>query len=110
MADLLKPGTPFRVAIFVFPRVTQLDFTGPQQIFASVPGVEIGHFWKTLDPIASETGLKFLPDRTLEDESPIDLLCVPGGPGQVDLMRDEAVLDFLKRAAAEAKYVTSVCT
>jgi cyclohexyl-isocyanide hydratase len=35
---------------------------------------------------------------------------VPGGPGQQDLMEDEGVLAFLRKQAAGAKYVTSVCT
>jgi cyclohexyl-isocyanide hydratase len=35
---------------------------------------------------------------------------VPGGPGQQDLMEDEVVLEFLRRQARSAKYVTSVCT
>lgn len=110
MADFLKPGTPFRVAMLVFPQVTQLDLTGPYEVFASVPGVEVQLYWKTLDPIVSESGLKLIPTRTLADEAPIDLLCVPGGPGQVDLMTDNEVLRFVSRVAAQAKYVTSVCT
>jgi cyclohexyl-isocyanide hydratase len=35
---------------------------------------------------------------------------VPGGPGQQDLMEDAVVLEFLRKQAAGAKYVTSVCT
>jgi cyclohexyl-isocyanide hydratase len=35
---------------------------------------------------------------------------VPGGAGQQDLMEDETVLAFLRRQAASAQYVTSVCT
>lgn len=110
MADLLKPGTPFRVAMLLFPRLTQLDLTGPYEVFASVPGVEIQLLWKCLDPILSESGIKILPTQTLEDAAQPDLLCVPGGPGQVDLMTDHEVLSFLQRTAAQAKYVTSVCT
>lgn len=110
MADLLKPGTPFRVAMLLFPQLTQLDLTGPYEVFASVPGVEIQLLWKNLDPIVSESGLKIVPTHTLADAAPADLICVPGGPGQVDLMTDDEILGFLQRAAAQAKYVTSVCT
>jgi cyclohexyl-isocyanide hydratase len=35
---------------------------------------------------------------------------VPGGPGQQDLMEDEAALGFLRHQAQGAQYVTSVCT
>nr|WP_274597430.1 DJ-1/PfpI family protein [Pseudomonas sp. SST3] len=45
------------------------------------------------------------------DEAPqLDVLLVPGGYGQEDLMHDEVVLSFLRKQAANAKYVFSVCT
>jgi cyclohexyl-isocyanide hydratase len=40
----------------------------------------------------------------------LDVVMVPGGPGQQDLMEDEEVLGFLRRQAAGAKFVTSACT
>lgn len=110
MAEILKPGDPFRVGMLVFPGITQLDLTGPQEVLTKVPGVEAGLYWKNLAPVASASGLRLIPTRTFEDESPIDLLCVPGGPGQVELMGDDEVLGFLRRAAGTARYVTSVCT
>ena len=51
-----------------------------------------------------------LPDTTLAECPPLDLLCVPGGPGVAALMEDAEVLDFLRRQASGARYVTSVCT
>jgi cyclohexyl-isocyanide hydratase len=40
----------------------------------------------------------------------LDVLCVPGGLGVNPLMRDAAVLAFLRQQAEHARYVTSVCT
>jgi cyclohexyl-isocyanide hydratase len=51
-----------------------------------------------------------MPTTTFEDCPQLDLICVPGGAGQVALMTDEETLDFLRKQAAGAKYVTSVCT
>jgi cyclohexyl-isocyanide hydratase len=110
MAELLKPGDPFRVGMLVFPGITPLDLTGPHEFFSKVPGVEVRLYWKSLDPVMSASGLQLIPTHTIQDPSPIDLLCVPGGPGQVELMADDEVLDFLRRAAATSRYVTSVCT
>jgi cyclohexyl-isocyanide hydratase len=110
MAEFLKPGDPFRVGMLVFPGITQLDLTGPQEFFTKVRGVEVRLYWKNLTPVTSASGLQLIPTRTFEDESPIDLLCVPGGPGQVDLMADDEVLNFLRRTAEKSLYVTSVCT
>jgi cyclohexyl-isocyanide hydratase len=110
MAEFLKLGDPFRVGMLVFPGITQLDLTGPQEVFSKVRGVEVCLFWKNLTPVTSASGLQLIPTCTFEDESPIDLLCVPGGPGQVELMADDEVLNFLRRAAEKSRYITSVCT
>jgi cyclohexyl-isocyanide hydratase len=98
MAELLKIGDPFSVAMLLYPEITQLDLTGPQEVFSKVRGVEVHLYWKNLTPITSASGLQLIPTRTFADESPIDLLCVPGGPGQVELM------------AESARTITSVCT
>src|SRR6266849_6570976 len=42
--------------------------------------------------------------------TPLDLVCVPGGPGTNDTLTDQEILDFLRRTAVSARYVTSVCT
>jgi cyclohexyl-isocyanide hydratase len=110
MAELLKIGEPFRVALLAYPGVTQLDLTGPQEVFTKVRGVEARLYWKNLSPVTSASGLQLIPTHTLEEDAPIDLLCVPGGPGQVELMADEEVLGFLRRAAESSRYITAVCT
>ncbi len=51
-----------------------------------------------------------LPSTNLTDCPQADLLCVPGGFGTRDVMQDEETLQFLRDQAAEAQYVTSVCT
>jgi cyclohexyl-isocyanide hydratase len=51
-----------------------------------------------------------MPDATFEACPPVDLLCVPGGPGINALLVDEETLAFVRRQAAGARFVTSVCT
>jgi cyclohexyl-isocyanide hydratase len=110
MAELLKPGDSFRVAMLVYPGITQLDLTGPQEFFSKAPGGDVRLYWKNLTPVTSASGLQLIPTCTFEDETPIDLLCVPGGPGQIELMADDKVLNFLRRRAETSRYITSVCT
>ncbi len=38
------------------------------------------------------------------------MLCIPGGSGVNPLLDDTIVLDFVRRRAAEVRYLTSVCT
>ena len=66
--------------------------------------------WKNLAPVRTEHGLTILPMATLADCPPLDLVFVPGGPGINPLLEDQEVLAFLRRAAASARYVVSVCT
>ena len=101
---------PFHVGLLLFPKLTQLDLTGPFEVFARMPGAEVHLLWKTLDPVRSDNGLGLLPTTTLDTCPSLDLICVPGGPGIADLLDDDEVLDFLRRTAATARFVTSVCT
>lgn len=100
----------FSVGLLLFPKLTQLDMTGPFEVFNRVPGSTVHLIWKDRDMVTSDTGLSMLPTATFADCPPLDVICVPGGPGVAELMEDEAVLDFLRDKAASAKYVTSVCT
>ena len=96
--------------LLLFPRLTQLDMTGPFEVFTRVPGNEVHLLWKTRDPVHADSGLGLLPTTTFADCPPLDVICVPGGPGVLALMEDAEVLDFLRRTAETARYVTSVCT
>jgi cyclohexyl-isocyanide hydratase len=102
--------TRFRSGMLVFPDLTQLDLTGPYEVLARLPGAETLLLWKTLDPVRSEHGLTILPMATLSSCPPLDLVFVPGGAGINPLLEDAEVLDFLRHAAATARYVVSVCT
>jgi len=102
--------TSLRFGLLLFPRLTQLDMTGPFEVFSRVPGASVHLIWKTREPVASDTGLTILPDTDFATCPTLDVICVPGGPGVAALMEDEAVLAFLRRQAEGARFVTSVCT
>jgi cyclohexyl-isocyanide hydratase len=103
-------AAPFRIGMLLFPQITQLDLTGPYEVFASMAGAEIHLLWKTLDPVRANSGMTILPTATFATAPKLDLVCVPGGPGMNALLTDEETLAFLRRAADGARYVTSVCT
>ncbi|HMA89292.1 MAG TPA: DJ-1/PfpI family protein [Burkholderiales bacterium] len=99
-----------RFGIVVFPNVQQLDATGPYEVFASVPDANVHLLWKDRQPVTSATGLVLAPTTTFAECPRLDVICVPGGRGINDLLRDEEVLGFLRAQAAQARYVSSVCT
>lgn len=103
-------GAQLSIGILIFPRMDQIDFTGPFEVLSRVPGAAVRVLWKEASPIRDIKGLILTPEGTLADAPPLDVLVVPGGPGQQALMEDEAVLAFIRDRAARARYVFSVCT
>ena|SRR5215831_7154101 len=87
----------FNIGFVLFPNVTQLDLTGPLQVLHRLP-------------VASDCGLSLVPTTTFATCEPLDLLCVPGGFGVSGAIADADTIDFVRRQAARATYVTSVCT
>lgn len=102
--------TPLQIGLLLFPNITQLDLTGPFEAFARIPGARVHVVWKRIEPVVSDVGLQLLPTTTFADCPRLDVICVPGGPGQVDLMDDADVIEFVRRQGETARYVTSVCT
>jgi cyclohexyl-isocyanide hydratase len=98
------------VGMVIFPRLTQLDMTGPYEVLARLPNTKVHLVAHTLDPVTTDRGMMIVPSVTYADCPQLDVVMVPGGPGQQDLMEDAIALEFLRRQASTAKYVTSVCT
>lgn len=101
---------PIDIGLLVFPRVQQLDLTGPYDVFASWPQARVHLVASSLETVRSSTGLALTPTTTFADCPPLQVICVPGGGGVNALMSDEATLDFLRAQAKGARFVTSVCT
>lgn len=100
---------PIRIVFALFPGVTHLDFTGPHQFLCRVPGAEVHVASAAGEPITAD-GLTFAGLERLEDVAGCDVLVVPGGFGVAEAMNDDAFISQIRRLAADARYVTSVCT
>lgn len=98
------------IGLLLFPRVQQLDMTGPYDVFAHMADARVHLVAKTREPVMSSAGMILTPDAAFADCPALDVICVPGGSGVGDLMEDEQTLAFIRRQAAGARYVTSVCT
>ena len=103
-------SAPLQIGLVIFPKVTQLDLTGPVQVFSGVPGANLHLIWKRIEPVESDSVLTLTPTTTFADCPQLDVICVPGGGGTDDMVNDADMLDFLRRQAAGARYITSVCT
>jgi cyclohexyl-isocyanide hydratase len=103
-------GMTLQIGMLLYPGLTQLDLTGPFEVLHRLPDTRVHLVWKDTQPVRSHSGLGMIPTTSFADCPPLDIVFAPGGTGQIPLMTDTAVLDFLRRHGATAKYVTSVCT
>jgi cyclohexyl-isocyanide hydratase len=98
------------ILMVLFPNLTQLDLTGPYEVFGRLPDTKVLLIAESLQPIISDNGLVLIPDATFETAPQADVLFVPGGRGIFDAMQNNKLISFLQKQAVNAKYITSVCT
>lgn len=110
MATNDLPESTFSVGMLVYPNCTQLDLTGPHEVFARLPGASVHLIAAAVAPVRCQYGLTLVPDVSFDQAPALDLLFVPGGPGQVAMMENEAFIGFLRARADQVRYLTAVCT
>lgn len=101
---------PLQIGSLLFENLDQIDLTGPFEVLSRIPNSTYRIYAKDLEPVRDLRGLRLAPDATLADAPQLDVLHVPGGPGQEALMDDEAVLGWVRNQAAGAEIIFSVCT
>lgn len=101
-----------QIAIGLFPGFTALDFVGPFQVFAEVPGNEVVVCADRKGRIDEEYGLLHLEvEHTFDDVPSPDVLLVPGGPAtRVAAAESGPIVDWIRAAHPHTRYTASVCT
>lgn len=106
-----RPWPPrFQSSLRYFLTSLKLDFTGPAEVFARLPGAQLVLASTEGGELEADCGITFARVQRLADVNACSLLCVPGGHGTTAAMEDQAYLAAVRRLAAQAQYVTSVCT
>ena len=103
-------AAPFNVVFALYPRITQLDFTGPYEVLTRLPGARCVLASVAGGELEVDSVMRFSGLQRLDSVEECDLLCVPGGFGTVAAVEDQAYLDAIRRLGAKARYITSVCT
>ena len=99
------------IAIPLFPRFTALDGIGPYEVLQRIPGFDITFVGHRRGVVRSDNGfLGIEVDATFEELPAPDVVVFPGGIGTRDLLHDDAVLDWVRRAHETTTFTTSVCT
>jgi putative intracellular protease/amidase len=105
-------GRPITVGILLLNKPFITEFAGPLDVYHHVPAEKINVF------IVSDTdkeqvtyeGMPFRANYTIENAPKIDVLVVPSGAGSLDAdLKNVRVIEWIKKAAREAKFITSHC-
>jgi cyclohexyl-isocyanide hydratase len=107
---MIDPNQHLQIGSLLFEELDQIDLTGPFEVLSRIPNSTYRIYAKTLEPVRDVRGLKLFADGDLAAAPPLDVLHIPGGFGQEALMEDEVVLEWVRRQAASATCVFSVCT
>jgi cyclohexyl-isocyanide hydratase len=102
--------THLQIGSLLFDGLDQIDLTGPFEVLSRIPNSTYRIYGKSLEPVRDMRGLRLAADALLEDAPQLDVLHIPGGYGQEDLMEDERVLCWVRDQAAGARCIFSVCT
>src|SRR5689334_1486637 len=109
---------PKRVAFVVFPGIQSLDLAGPFEVFSGAnevrahagqaPAYELRIVARTSEPVASESGLRVVPDLSITRlRGSVDTLIVAGGSGIKEAVKDRVLLRGVERLAKDARRVVS---
>jgi cyclohexyl-isocyanide hydratase len=107
---MIPHDTHPHIGSLLFEGIDQIDLTGPFEVLSRIPNATYRIYGKTAAQVRDLKGLWLTPDATLADAPPLDVPHVPGGFGQEGLMDDAEVLDWIRRQAAGACSIFSVCT
>ena len=107
---MIPDDTHLSIGALMFEGIDQIDLTGPFEALSRVPNSTYRIYAKTGAPVRDLNGRRLIPDAALEAAPRLDVLHVPGGPGQEALMEDQEVIAWIKKQAAGSRYILSVCT
>jgi len=105
--------------LLLFDGAEELDFVGPWEVITTSsmlraqsgePADTVVTIAEHAGPVRCAKGLRVVPDHTLDDHPPLDVLVVPGGMGTRREVANPEVIDWIKASATGAGWVTSVCT
>ena len=100
-----------KIVILLYEGFTALDAIGPYEVLSRLPGADVTFAAARAGVVTSDTGfLKITATRGIDEITLADIVLVPGGPGDTEVMRHEPTLEWLRRMHEQTTWTTSVCT
>jgi transcriptional regulator GlxA family with amidase domain len=98
------------IGFLVYPRHTPLDLVGPWEVLVRLPDARAHLIWTRPGPVQADHGMEINATVSFSDAPQLDVLVVPGGPGQLSLMKHSLLLDYIRSCGESATWVVSICT
>jgi cyclohexyl-isocyanide hydratase len=98
------------IGLLLFPKLTQLDLTGPFEVLTRLPDARVHLVWQDTQSVVSDRGMTLSPTVSFDDCPQLDVIVVPGGFGVQAQLMDDTTLRFLRDQATGARWVAAVCT
>src|ERR671927_455363 len=92
-------GPGLDIGFLVYPRHTPLDLVGPWEVLVRLPDTNTHLIWTRPGPVQAEAGMEITATAAFADAPQLDLLVVPGGPGQLALMKHTLLMDYIRSCA-----------
>lgn len=100
-----------QIAALLFDKLTVLDIIGPAEVLSWLPDAELVYVGKAIGPVrAAPAGVQLVVEHRLDQVTAPDILVIPGGPGVRPLVKDSAVVDWVRAVHGRTRWTTSVCT
>ena len=98
--------------VFLIPadQPTAQDFIGPWEVFCRWMDVRRHVVSSTKGRLVCDTGVVIEATESLDEVSHADIIVVPGTSKPFEAIRDKAAVDWLRKVAPGATWITSVCT
>lgn len=110
-----RPTRELQVGFLIIDGVYNTELTAPldlfhHTVFHTDPAMRVFTVGRSFEPVTTFEGLRLLPDHTLEDHPPIDVLVVASAEHNMDTdLEDETLISWVRRVGEEARYVISLC-
>ena len=99
-----------KIVILLFDNYTALDIVGPYEVLNKLPNSKIYLVGLEKREYKDTYGLKISSDNSIDEISEADILLIPGGSGIDNLLKNEEVLDWIRRIDSTTKWTVSVCS
>jgi cyclohexyl-isocyanide hydratase len=109
-SNMIPHDTHLHIGSLLYHGIDQIDLTGPFEVLSRIPNATYRIYGQTTAPVRDLKGLRLTADASLADAPPLDVLHVPGGPGQESLMEDAETLGWIRQHARGGGSIFSVCT